>query len=390
MKRSFSWSSIIVLSVICLVMSGLLAVVNGVTAPVIKKAEDAKANGALAEVLPGGTGFEELDISEYTLPSSVTGVYRADGGHVFKTSVTGYSSGLQIMIGVNGAGEVTGTKVLSSSETLGAENTYGATTVGQTVATIDGLDTVAGATKTSTAFRQAVKDSLNASIILGGGTVDLRTPEEILKDSIAEVLPAAAGKDFEKVFLVEDLGEIKNVYKVGTDGYVVEFDGAYAGISNDGTVGVNNTTLSSDKLSTVPAILEASVLTDVDISGLEISDKITSVQKTASGNYVFMLKASGFGINGDAEYGISGLPIIVKTSVSADGVILDCLTVEQHESDGIGSVCENAQYYSKYAGRTEGTLDDIQIAGATYTANGYRTAVSKVFEAVRKLKEAGK
>ena len=278
MKRSFSWSSIIVLSVICLVISGLLAVVNGVTAPVIKKAEDAKANGALAEVLPGGTGFEELDISEYTLPSSVTGVYRADGGHVFKTSVTGYSSGLQIMIGVNGAGEVTGTKVLSSSETLGAENTYGATTVGQTVATIDSLDTVAGATKTSTAFKQAVKDSLNASIILGGGTVDLRTPEEILKDSIAEVLPAAAGNDFEKVFLVEDLGEIKNVYKVGTDGYVVEFDGAYAGISNDGTVGVNNTTLSSDKLSAVPAILEASVLTDVDISGLELSDKITSVR----------------------------------------------------------------------------------------------------------------
>ncbi len=390
MKKSFSWSSIIVLSVICLVISGLLAVVNEITAPVIKKAEDAKANGALAEVLPGATGFEELTLSDYSLPSSVTGVYKADGGHVFKTSVTGYSSGLQIMVGVNGAGEVTGTKVLSSSETLGAENTYGATTIGQTVATIDGLDTVAGATKTSTAFKQAVKDSLNAAIILGGGTVDLRTPEEILKDSIAEVLPAAAGKDFEKVFLVEDLGEIRNVYKIGSDGYVVEFEGAYAGIAKDGTIGVNNTTITNEKLSAIPAILDSTVLSDVDITGLGLSDKITSVQKTATGNYVFMLKAAGFGINGDAEYGISGLHIIIKTSVSAEGVIIDCLTVEQHESDGIGSVCENSDYYSRYAGRTEGNLNDIQIAGATYTANGYRAAVSKVFEAVRILKEAGK
>ena len=390
MKKSFSWSSIIVLSVICLVMTGLMAVVNSITAPVIRAAEDKAANQALAEVLPGGTGFTELALSDYTLPSSVTGIYKADNGYVFKTNVTGYSSGLQIMIGVSSSGEVTGSKVLSSSETLGAENVMGDKVNGRSVADIDTADMVAGATRTSTAFKQAAKDSLNSAIILGGGTVDLRSEEEILADNIGEALPAAAGKPFERVFLVEDLGDIRTVYRIEGAGYVVKVDDTFAGISLDGKDTANNTAIAEDVLSAIPAILEGTVLTDVDTTGVEISDKITSVQKTATGNYVFMLKASGFGINGPDEYGPSKQYITVKTSVSADGVILDTITVEQYESEGIGSVCGDAEYYTQYAGRTDGTLDDIQIAGATFTSKGYRTAVSKVFEAVTILKEAGK
>ena len=69
--------SIIVLVSICAVVSIALALTNSVTAPIIEKNEAGKANAALLEVLPDGGSFETVDMTAYTLPSTVTAVYKA-------------------------------------------------------------------------------------------------------------------------------------------------------------------------------------------------------------------------------------------------------------------------------------------------------------------------
>ena len=69
--------STLVLVSICAVMAVLLALTNSITAPIIQKNQDAAANEALLQVMPNGTGFEKLeDLSAYTLPSTVTDVYK--------------------------------------------------------------------------------------------------------------------------------------------------------------------------------------------------------------------------------------------------------------------------------------------------------------------------
>ena len=114
----------VVLSVICVAVALLLAVVNVVTKPIIDKAANDKANATLTIVLPEGESFEEIDLSTVELPASVTKAYKETNGkgYVFEMSVSGYKSGLVIMCGVDAEGKITGSKYTASSETFGKEN----------------------------------------------------------------------------------------------------------------------------------------------------------------------------------------------------------------------------------------------------------------------------
>ena len=164
MKKGLS--SVITLTLICLVIAGLLGVVNGFTAPVIAKAEAKAVQDALLVVYPSGGSFEKQEVPA-SLPKSVIEVYKAsNGGYCFKLSVTGYSNGLQILCGVDGNGTITGAKCMASQETLGYEKTYGSSFTGITSQTVDSVDTVSGATKTTSAYKKAMKDALDSFVAL--------------------------------------------------------------------------------------------------------------------------------------------------------------------------------------------------------------------------------
>ena len=157
--------SIAVLASICLVLAALLGVVNMITEPVIKAAEDRKVQQALAEVLPDAS-FEQISFVDYEgkveFPASVIEAYSADiGGYVFKLSVKGYSTGLVILIGVDAEGKISGSKVISSNETNGAENSYGNNLVGKNSSAVDKVATVSGSTLTTTAYKNAAKTALD-------------------------------------------------------------------------------------------------------------------------------------------------------------------------------------------------------------------------------------
>ena len=106
----------IVLCSICLAVALMLSLINMITEPIIRANRDAAATEALLEVLPDGKNFTELAIDN-TYPACITNGYRADGGFVFTASVTGKSSGLIIMCGLDTAGKIVSTKVIEDQET---------------------------------------------------------------------------------------------------------------------------------------------------------------------------------------------------------------------------------------------------------------------------------
>ena len=377
------------LTVICAVIAILLALTNSITAPVIEKNASAAANEALLIVLPDGEEFASVDLSSYELPATVTEAFtEKNGGVVVKLTTSGYGSDMVIMVGVDGSGTVTGATCLSSNETLGYEKTYGESVAGATVDTVDGIDVIAGATKTTAAYKGAVKDALNTAVIIGGGSVDVRTEEEILADNLNGALPEGEG-EFESVFVAEAIDEsITAVYKaVNGKGYVFVVGEAFVGADAEGNVVTDVDDAVKAAVSGSAVAIINSEITELDISGYEMPKQIEKAYKTASGNYVFDLKASGFGINGDEYYNPSGEYIKIKVSVTEDGKIIACQTVSQKETDGIGSACEDVSFYSQFNGKTEADYGDIDaISGATITTNGYKTAVSKVFEAIKILK----
>lgn len=369
----------LVLVCICAAISVLLAVTNAVTAPIIEKNQNAAANEALLEVMPNGSGFEKVDISSFELPATVTEAYKeSSGGYVFKLTTTGYSSGFVIMCGVNADGTVSGALCLSSTETLGYEKTFGENFAGKNADEVAAVDTISGATKTTGAYRSAVNDALNAAIILGGGSVDIRTEEEILADNLSAALPEGEGA-FTKLFIVEEITGIDAIYSADNGaGYVC--------VVGEEFIAVDATGKSADPdVESQMAIILATETEDVDLSQYEgIASAVLGAEKTATGNYIFDLRGAGYGINGGDDYHpASGEYIYIKLSMTSDGKIIDCLTVSQAETSGIGDACADDDFYGQFVGKTEADYTEIDaISGATLTTNGYKKAIERAFAAL--------
>ena len=382
-----SVKSVVTLLCICAVMAVIMAITNAITAPIIAQNQAAAANDALKVVMPHGEGFEKMDVSGYTLPATVTEVYsEASGGYVFQLTTTGYSTGFVILCGVNADGTVSGATCLASTETLGYEKTYGENFIGKNMEGVDGVDTVSGATKTTGAYRSAVKDALNAAIILGGGSVDLRTEEEILNDNLSAALPGAEGK-FEKLFIVEVIEGIDAVYTAenGT-GAVCIVGEQFIAVDENGAVLSEVAEDVSSNVAAQMAILRATTTTDIDLTQFEgLPSACLSAKKTATGNYILEMRGAGYGINGGDDYHpASGEYIYIRVSMTADGKIIDCLTVSQAETDNIGSVCADESFYGQFIGKTEANYNEIDaISGATLTTNGYKKAIERAFASVK-------
>ena len=374
---------------VCVVITIAIAITNSITAPIIEKQEQAAANEALLVVMPDGKSFEKVDISTFTLPSTVKEAYKAEnGGFVIKLEASGDASKLVIMCGVGADGKVTGAKLISSAEThgvSGAEATFEGAVVGNDAASIDGVDTVSGATGTTKAYRAAIKDALNAAIILGGGEADFRTEEEILQDNLSAALPAAEGK-FTKLFITEVIEGIDAIYKAdnGTGAVCIIGEEFIALDENYNVITEVSEELAS-KVSEQAEKALTSTTTKLDLTAYKgLPSALLSAEITASGNYVLELRAAGYGINGGNEYHpASGEYIRILVSMTADGVIIDCLTLYQAETDGLGSACENEEFYGQFDGKTQGNYGDIDgIVGATLTTDGYKKAILRAFESV--------
>ena len=402
----------IVLGSICLVVAVLLSVVNMFTAPVIAGRQNAAANAALLEVLPNGKDFKEIEItSEY--PEIVTKGYTADGGCVFQMQVTGKSSGLIIMCGVNSEGKVTGTKVIANEETPSYAEKVFPTVEGTngkyTDMTLDNFEPqlVAGATLTSRAYGEAIKAALQAAILASGGSVDTRTPEQILQDNCNAAL-GTEGVEFVRWFATEILAGVDKTYVAkDNSGFVFVIGEKFIGVNASGVVTEGVSAEDTQTVSAAYTLASATTLTELTDLPEGIKEEVTKISVTATGNYVFELSSKGYDSLFDFSNGhLSGntQPIIIKLSISADGKIIDCVTVKHSESKGYGDKCATDEYYDSFAGKTDDDiklsvtspdymLDQIPtdstdigaISSATYTTYGYQKAIKSAFAAFNLL-----
>jgi hypothetical protein len=332
--------------------------------------------------MPNGEGFESVEFDAEKLPKTIKEVFKEkNGGYVFNMETTGYGAGLLIMCGINADGTFSGVVCLGSSETLGHKKTFGANFAGKDAAGVDAVDTISGATKTTGAFKSAVKDALNAAIILGGGSVDLRTEEEILNDNLSAALPAGEGK-FGKVFITEVIEGIDAVYAAENGkGYVYVIGEQFVAVDEAGNT-------DNETVAAAHAILSASTAEDIDLSAFaDLPAKLLSAKKTASGNYIFETKGAGYGIKGGDDYHpASGKYIEIRICLTPEGKILDVITTFQEESKGIGDACANEKFYGQFDGKTEGNYKEIDaIGGATMTTNGYLEAIEVAFASMKIL-----
>lgn len=393
-----SLKDVIVLVVICAVFATVLAAVNSVTAPIIEEQLAGAANQAYEAVMPDAEGFEDIDLSTYTLPATVVEAKRETSGkgYAIKLETKGYGNGMVLIVGVSTDGTVTGATCVTSNETNGDEKTYGGNFAGKDKDGVQAVELIAGSTLTTQAYRSAVVDAINAATILGGGSADIRTEEQILADNLAAALPEGEGA-FTKLFMVEVTEGVNKIYVADNGkGYVCVLGegetAEFIGVGADGVALGESANKAVAEAAVV--IVKATATTDVaideyksstDINVLLAFMNITSVKKTETGNYIFEIQADGYGIKGD--YGASGEYISMKVSISADGKVIDAQTVKHSETDNIGGAqLKDGAYNSNFIGKTNEESNAVDtVTDCTVTTTAFKTAIMNCFAAINTI-----
>lgn len=173
--------SIIVLTSVCLVIALAMAAVYMVTNPIIKENNERAATEALYIVLDDATEFDK--VSDYVLPSSVTAAYVDLGGtgYAFVCEVMGFGNDpIRLAVGVGNDGKIIKVYTIDcSSESQGYGSQVGEKWFTDSFIGVDydgiinvddsKVDTISGATISSSAYLRAVGDALTSYLIITGG-----------------------------------------------------------------------------------------------------------------------------------------------------------------------------------------------------------------------------
>ena len=164
MKNDFIMP-VLVLTLICLIIAGALALINNITHPIIEEAAVERAYIAKREIIPEADEFILLESDG--MPKTVHEAYTTgnDTGYIFIIITDkGYGGDMRIICGISPEGKVIKSKVLSHTETQG----LGTIVFDKAVEyegldkNLAGIDAIAGSTITSNAYKNAISDAFEA------------------------------------------------------------------------------------------------------------------------------------------------------------------------------------------------------------------------------------
>lgn len=161
----------VVLTVICIVVSFLLAYTNSITAPIIEENARIEAERVRSEVLSSVSGGATLSFDEIDCDTDALGIdsaYRESSGlgYVITASYKGYGGLVTATVGLDNDGKIVGLNVDVSTETTGVgskagQESFTSQFVGLS-GNCDSVDTISNATYSSSAVKKGVNSALAA------------------------------------------------------------------------------------------------------------------------------------------------------------------------------------------------------------------------------------
>ena len=437
-KRIPAW---LILLVIAIVAGGILVLVNSLTADQAASKAAVEQKAAMLRVFPGAQGFTALPLAE---GAEVSHCYAAAAdnktiGHVAGITVTGYGGPVDIFVGVDMEGNITGVSVggdkFHETPGLGEKVLYPAFTdqfngLAAPVALNEGVNVITGATISSSAVVSGVNKAATYVLeeVLGLGEEE--GPEDLV---FGGILPGATTKQEEAApegidaVWSSDAGCVVFVSKEGYGGKIqvqvgVAHSGAIAGvaISEEGfaeTPGLGERVkdkafLSQFKGLTGDVTASADTITSATISSEAVIKAVDAALQAAQpfldpskagavaspeakllpgatnvaeatapdGADALWTADQGVIVQTSAE-GYHG-PISVKVGVLADGTVggIEVLKEGFEETPGLGErVLTDKEFQAQFAGKSAPVAVDV-ISGATISSDAVIKAVNKALE----------
>ena len=178
----------VTLFVTCVIVAGLLGLVNSVTEGPIAEKNKTKTAAAIQEVLPEMEGSpavveltDEMTAAASGAGATITEAYEAQAGgsvigYALKIVASGSQGNIEMMVGVDAAGAVTGVSIVKNSETSGIgskvmsnengvlDQFIGKSAADGTLSVGKNVDAISGATVSS----RGVTTGVNAALAVAG------------------------------------------------------------------------------------------------------------------------------------------------------------------------------------------------------------------------------
>ena len=412
--------SVVVLTAICLVVAVLLAYTNSITAPIIEANKAAKASGSLLEVMPEAAGFENITETLGELPATVKEVHKETSGlgHVMILgTTTQFSSdemGITVAIGADGKISNVLLTGYYESKDFGAD--YPATYIGQDSA-LGGVDTVAGTTFSSTAFKDAITDAFNVLISNNLVAAGQKSEEQLIAETMPLVLPGCVNSLGNPITVpVEGVAapitqafKAKNncgyIYVVSTDaGTVVVGVNAFGVAKALDLEGNDVTATATDAVAAAVAAAPATATENLEANTTTVTSFFEegAVVTPVEGLNVFSDVQAAFTvtvgeetmyavITGPLAYADETMKMMVVFNANGEVVDYKVFTelILHGEYYANHELTDEAEYKAQFIGLTEGTYSDDMtlVAGATMTANAVASNFRSAFEAFNLIKE---
>ncbi|MBQ8414419.1 MAG: FMN-binding protein, partial [Clostridia bacterium] len=212
---------------VCLIGTDSTGIFLGVDADGKAVGEMSAEHKALAEAAIASVKANvavDVDLSQYADNSLIANYVNSvkktgDGTFVIEIKTSGQfdaDTPIVIMVVIDANGVVVDAKTVSygQKETPGdgqlADGKFNESFKGKNEEEAGGVDTVAGVTFTTTAYKNAILNAFNVVKILGGEDVDTRTEEEKFQDALEAALPGS--EEFTKYFKVEIIEGFDSIY----------------------------------------------------------------------------------------------------------------------------------------------------------------------------------
>ena len=174
MKRTYVMP-LLVLTLICLVVSGALALMEHLTSPIIISAAAERAQEAMKSKIPAAEDFVPVELDDFDgLPDTIREVYRTsnDVGYIFIAAESGFSGDITVICGLDNDGRILSCSTLSHTETKGIgtileQESFLGPFRGLD-SRLEGIDTVTGATISTRAYIDAINDIFTAFEVIRG------------------------------------------------------------------------------------------------------------------------------------------------------------------------------------------------------------------------------
>ena len=374
------------LFIFALVASVLLAVTNEVTKGPIEQQKLASKMAALNTVLPG-CEYEQIEYEGISDDSALDEIFigkNADGsikGYALTANPQGYGGEIPITLGVSEGGYVTQVYVGSLQETQGLGSRVGDDAFKEQFIAIaadpdtlrNDVDTIAGATISSSAFVNAVQEMLTYT----KGTLGIE-PHAGDKDAILAEAAAINGGDEGEDAPVETTTNTYDVtgfapFKVDV---TVDSNGKIVSVSvpeNNETSGFGADLIADQ------SVFDALVGQDIATAQIDVKSGVT-LTSNAINDALKQAASAGESGEGSAKvYDVTGFaPFKVEIALDDAGKIVSVSVPENNETPGLGAdLIADQSVFDALVGQDIATAQIDVKSGATLTSNAINDALKQ-------------